>query len=83
MALGVFQHSRGTIDRANSLSPAQTFKNPKPALLALLRESGPVPGDENGVKSKRAATGEEGSKKKKRTEKSVSDVSTSEEEKSY
>ncbi|OJI90122.1 hypothetical protein ASPTUDRAFT_52027 [Aspergillus tubingensis CBS 134.48] len=48
-----------------------TFKNPKPALLALLRESGPVPGDENGVKSKRAATGEEGSKKKKRTEKSV------------
>ncbi|TPR01364.1 Phosducin family protein [Aspergillus niger] len=48
-----------------------TFKNPKPALLALLRESGPVPGDENGVKSKRAAAGEEGSKKKKRTEKSV------------
>ncbi|GAT21320.1 transcription initiation factor subunit [Aspergillus luchuensis] len=48
-----------------------TFKNPKPALLSLLRESGPVPGDENGVKSKRAATGEEGSKKKKRTEKSV------------
>ncbi|EAL91394.1 putative transcription initiation factor subunit (TAF30) [Aspergillus fumigatus Af293] len=48
-----------------------TFKNPKPALLALLRESGPVPGDENGVKSKRAAGGEEGSKKKKRTEKNV------------
>lgn len=53
----------------------QTFKNPKPALLALLRESGPVPGDENGVKSKRAAGGEEGSKKKKRTEKNVSLVS--------
>ncbi|RHZ70408.1 hypothetical protein CDV55_108174 [Aspergillus turcosus] len=48
-----------------------TFKNPKPALLAALRESGPVPGDENGVKSKRAAAGEEGSKKKKRTEKNV------------
>ncbi|PYI11116.1 putative Ran-specific GTPase-activating protein 1 [Aspergillus sclerotiicarbonarius CBS 121057] len=48
-----------------------TFKNPKPALLAALRESGPVPGDENGVKSKRSAAGEEGSKKKKRTEKSV------------
>ncbi|GFF40922.1 hypothetical protein IFM46972_06366 [Aspergillus udagawae] len=48
-----------------------TFKNPKPALLAALRESGPVPGDENGVKSKRAAGGEEGSKKKKRTEKNV------------
>ncbi|KAB8073905.1 hypothetical protein BDV29DRAFT_157080 [Aspergillus leporis] len=47
------------------------FKNPKPAFLAALRESGPVPGDENGVKSKRAAAGEEGSKKKKRTEKSV------------
>ncbi|KAB8270274.1 putative Ran-specific GTPase-activating protein 1 [Aspergillus minisclerotigenes] len=48
-----------------------TFKNPKPALLAALRESGPVPGDENGVKSKRSAASEEGSKKKKRTEKSV------------
>ncbi|PLB33152.1 Ran GTPase-binding protein YRB1 [Aspergillus candidus] len=48
-----------------------TFKNPKPALMALLRESGPVPGDENGVKSKRAAPGDEGSKKKKRTEKNV------------
>ncbi|EAA65261.1 hypothetical protein AN0083.2 [Aspergillus nidulans FGSC A4] len=48
-----------------------TFKNPKPALLAALRESGPVPGDENGVKSKRSAGGEEGSKKKKRTDKSV------------
>lgn len=39
--------------------------------MAALRESGPVPGDENGVKSKRAATGDEGSKKKKRTEKNV------------
>ncbi|KAL4890236.1 yeats family-domain-containing protein [Aspergillus ambiguus] len=48
-----------------------TFKNPKPALLAALRESGPVPGDENGVKSKRAAAGEEGSKKKKKTDKNV------------
>lgn len=50
----------------------QTFKNPKPALMAALRETGPVPGDENGVKSKRSAAGEEGSKKKKRTDKSVS-----------
>ncbi|RJE22692.1 transcription initiation factor [Aspergillus sclerotialis] len=48
-----------------------TFKNPKPALLAALRESGPVPGDENGVKSKRAAGGEESSKKKKKMEKNV------------
>ncbi|OJI96051.1 hypothetical protein ASPVEDRAFT_35383 [Aspergillus versicolor CBS 583.65] len=48
-----------------------TFKNPKPALLGVLRESGPVPGDENGLKSKRSAGGEEGSKKKKRTDKSV------------
>ncbi|OJJ50960.1 hypothetical protein ASPZODRAFT_138085 [Penicilliopsis zonata CBS 506.65] len=45
-----------------------TFKNPKPALLALLRESGPVPGDENGVKSKRAAGGEESAKKKKKVD---------------
>jgi hypothetical protein len=52
----------------------QTFRNPKPALLALLRESGPVPGDENGLKSKRGATGEESAKKKKRTEKNVSDL---------
>ena len=48
-----------------------TFKNPKPALMAALRETGPVPGDENGMKSKRAAGGDEGSKKKKRTEKNV------------
>ncbi|KAJ5620108.1 Transcription initiation factor TFIID subunit 14 [Penicillium lagena] len=46
------------------------FKNPKPALLAALRESGPVPGDENGLK-KRAAGGDESTKKKKRTEKNV------------
>jgi hypothetical protein len=50
----------------------QTFKNPKPALLNALRESGPVPGDENGVKAKRAAGGDEGSKKRKKTEKNVS-----------
>lgn len=46
------------------------FKNPKPALLAALRETGPVPGDENGLK-KRAAGGDESTKKKKRTEKNV------------
>jgi hypothetical protein len=54
------------------LSPVQTFKNPKPALMAALRESGPVPGDENGIKHKRPAGGEESAKKKKRTDKNVS-----------
>ncbi|KAL2382915.1 hypothetical protein RJZ90_002948 [Blastomyces dermatitidis] len=48
-----------------------TFKNPKPALLNILREYGPVPGDENGVKSKRGGTQDEGSKKKKRIDKNV------------
>ncbi|KAL1998746.1 hypothetical protein VTN02DRAFT_5639 [Thermoascus thermophilus] len=48
-----------------------TFRNPKPALLAALRESGPIPGDENGVKSKRSGVVEEGSKKKKRVDKNV------------
>ncbi|KAI1945153.1 transcription factor TFIIF complex subunit Tfg3 [Ophidiomyces ophidiicola] len=46
-----------------------TFKNPKPAVLAALRESGPVPGDENGLKSKRAQ--DESSKKKKRIDKNI------------
>lgn len=49
----------------------QTFKNPKPALLDRLRESGPVPGDENGVK-KRSGGGDESVKKKKRVDKNVS-----------
>jgi hypothetical protein len=41
--------------------------------MAVLRESGPVPGDENGVKSKRPLAGEESAKKKRsRTEKNVS-----------
>jgi hypothetical protein len=53
----------------------QTFKNPKPAFLERLRETGPVPGDENGMKSKRGATGEESAKKKKRTDKNVRVVS--------
>ncbi|EGE05599.1 transcription initiation factor subunit TAF30 [Trichophyton equinum CBS 127.97] len=44
-----------------------TFKNPKPPLLAQLRESGPVPGDENGVKKR----SQEESKKKKRVDKNV------------
>lgn len=42
--------------------------------MALLRESGPVPGDENGLKAKRPAAGEESAKKKKRTDKNVSDI---------
>lgn len=29
-----------------------TFKNPSAALIELLRDSGPVPGDENGVRKK-------------------------------
>lgn len=57
---------------ARFFSPVQTFKNPKPALMAALRESGPVPGDENGIKHKRPAGGEESAKKKKRTDKNVS-----------
>ena len=56
----------------NGVLPVQTFKNPKPALMAALRESGPVPGDENGIKNKRPAGGEESAKKKKRTDKNVS-----------
>ncbi len=48
----------------------QTFRNPKPELLALLRESGPA-GDENGVKVKR----EEPAKKKSRKDKNVSSTS--------
>lgn len=47
-----------------------TFRNPKPALLAALRESGPVPGDENGVK-KRSGGGEEGTKKRKKVDKNI------------
>ena len=45
----------------------QIFKNPKPALLAILKESGPVPGDANGVKAR-----DESAKKKKRPDKGVS-----------
>ncbi|KAL8873706.1 MAG: hypothetical protein Q9174_000869 [Haloplaca sp. 1 TL-2023] len=45
-----------------------TFKNPKPTLLEKLKESGPVGGEENGVKSKR---GDESAKKRKRPEKGV------------
>lgn len=48
-----------------------TFKNPKPAFIERLRETGPIPGDENGMKAKRGATGEESAKKKKRTDKNV------------
>ena len=47
----------------------QVFKNPKPALLAVLKESGPVPGDANGVKAR-----DESAKKKKRPDKGVSPI---------
>ncbi|KAL9045975.1 MAG: hypothetical protein Q9214_001081 [Letrouitia sp. 1 TL-2023] len=49
-----------------------SFKNPKPGLLAALKESGPVGGEENGVKPKRA---DESAKKKKRPDKGVSHFS--------
>lgn len=42
------------------------FKNPKPALLTILKESGPVPGDTNGVKGR-----DESAKKKKRPDKGI------------
>ncbi|MCJ1298688.1 hypothetical protein MMC08_001478 [Hypocenomyce scalaris] len=45
-----------------------TFKNPKPGLLAALRESGPTPGDENGLKKIR---GDDPAKKKKRADKGI------------
>ncbi|KAI9733351.1 MAG: hypothetical protein M1834_003435 [Cirrosporium novae-zelandiae] len=49
-----------------------TFRNPKPAFLAALRESGPVPGDENGVKVPRKSHGgDEGARKKKRLDKNI------------
>ncbi|KAL6721599.1 transcription factor TFIIF complex subunit Tfg3 [Lecanora helva] len=43
-----------------------TFKNPKGPLLAILKESGSLPGDANGVKSR-----DESAKKKKRPDKGV------------
>ena len=51
--------------RTNDLMALQTFKNPKPGLLALLKESGPIPGDANGVK------GVDSAKKKRRPDKGV------------
>lgn len=59
------------VSNADQFRVVQTFKNPKGGFLAALRDSGPVPGDENGHKNKRAAQGEESAKKKKRTDKSV------------
>jgi transcription initiation factor IIF auxiliary subunit len=38
-----------------------TFKNPNPALISILRETGSVPGDENGARKKT-----DGDKKRKR-----------------
>ncbi|TGZ80560.1 SAS complex, SAS5 subunit/transcription initiation factor IID, subunit 14 [Ascodesmis nigricans] len=48
-----------------------TFKNPGPKLRALLAESGPVPGEENGTakRDKRKADGDGGAAKKKKNEK--------------
>jgi hypothetical protein len=59
----------------------QTFTNPRPNLLKLLAQCGPVPGndvaaapEENGVgkRDKRKNDGEERAKKKSRSEKVVS-----------
>ena len=55
------------LNEADVILLLQVFKNPKPALLAILKESGPVPGDVNGVKAR-----EESAKKKKRPDKGVS-----------
>jgi len=40
-----------------------TFKNPKPGLIELLRDSGPVPGDENGRKKEDLLKRKKGGKK--------------------
>ncbi|KAI9816830.1 MAG: hypothetical protein M1827_001475 [Pycnora praestabilis] len=51
-----------------------TFKNPKPALMAALKESGSTPGDENGLKAQRGGGGgkhEDPVKKKKRGDKNI------------
>lgn len=53
--------------KADTTRLVQVFKNPKSALLAILKESGPVPGDANGVKAR-----DESAKKKKRPDKGVS-----------
>lgn len=59
-----FSSSSG--QRSDEKRHEQTFKNPKPELMALLRESGPVPGgDENGV-SKAGGKGDGAAKKKSR-----------------
>lgn len=47
-----------------TLTIIQTFKNPKPELLSLLRESGPVPGDENGAGKGAGAKGADAKKKR-------------------
>ncbi|MCJ1355942.1 MAG: hypothetical protein MMC33_005935 [Icmadophila ericetorum] len=44
-----------------------TFKNPKPGLLTVLKESGSVPGDENGVKKRDEAA----KKKSKKSDKGI------------
>lgn len=46
-----------------------TFKNPKPELIQALRESGPVPGEENGARSRSSIPSA-----KKKKDKAVSGV---------
>ncbi|KAJ5678008.1 Transcription initiation factor TFIID subunit 14 [Penicillium maclennaniae] len=67
----IIQHDLNFAQERYESKHVVVFKNPKPALLEKLRETGPVPGDENGMKNKRGATGEESAKKKKRTDKNV------------
>lgn len=50
------------------------FKNPKGEVLERLRESGPVPGEENGAKGAGAAGAKTDAKKKRPTTKNVSDI---------
>jgi len=48
------------------------FKNPKGEVLERLRESGPVPGEENGAKGAGAGAAKSDAKKKRPTTKNVS-----------
>jgi len=50
------------------------FKNPKGEVLERLRESGPVPGEDNGPKGAGAGGAKADAKKKRPTTKNVSDI---------
>ena len=65
----VLEHDLNFAEERYESNHKVVFKNPKPDLLALLRESGPVPGEENGAK---AGAGGKTDAKKKRPNKNVS-----------